>query len=39
MQLEQQVKTVMSRVFNVPAETISPATSPDNLEAWDWWAR
>jgi len=31
----QRVCAIMAATFNVPASSITPATTPETLEAWD----
>jgi acyl carrier protein len=33
--MEEKVKEIMARVFEVPAGRIDDGTSPDTLEQWD----
>ncbi len=30
-----EVSTIFAEVFEVPAEVVSPATNPEDIEAWD----
>jgi acyl carrier protein len=31
----ERVRSIVADVFNLPLESILPASSPDNIEAWD----
>lgn len=33
--METKVKEIMSKVFNVPEESINSISSPDTIESWD----
>jgi acyl carrier protein len=33
--IKEQIKKVMSAVFEVPVEKITEDSSPDNIESWD----
>jgi acyl carrier protein len=35
MSVEQQVKQVAADVFNVPAASITPQSSPESIQTWD----
>ena len=32
---EDDVRCVFAETFKVPAEAVSPGTSPENIDAWD----
>lgn len=33
--VDERVKTIISTIFNTPAEEIGPGSSPETIEAWD----
>ncbi len=33
--MEDKIKSIMSKVFNVSLDSINDKSSPDNIESWD----
>jgi len=33
--MQERIKEIMAKVFNIPVDTIADDISPDDVEAWD----